>query len=99
MIEEPKWVEEKIALKDKSKLHLRPAQKIAETAAKFSADAKLELNGEEFNAKSLLDMILFAASLNNSSSNEFNLRVKGTDSADALKSIQELIHGGFDEFN
>ena len=55
------WLEKEINLTDKHSLHLRPAQRIVEIASKFKSDVRACKDTVDLNAKSILDMIEFAA--------------------------------------
>jgi len=55
------WLERNIDLKNKHGLHMRPAQRIVEVASKYKSDIRAVKDEMDCNAKSILDMIEFAA--------------------------------------
>lgn len=97
MSDENKWIETKVEFKEKPRLHMRPAQKIVECAGKFQSETKAVIGGQEFNAKSIIDMLIFAAELNTSPVSEFVLKGKGDDADNAIKAIIELMGKDFEE--
>jgi len=92
------WVERKVNLKNKHGLHMRPAQKIVETATRFKADVRAVKDDLDMSAKSILDMIEFAAYMVNAAAeddNEFSFRAQGEDAAAALEALDKLIDEKF----
>lgn len=92
------WLERRVNLKNKHGLHMRPAQKIVETATHFKADVHAVKDHLDMNAKSILDMIEFAAHMVNAAAeddNEFFFRAKGEDAEAALAALDKLIDDKF----
>jgi phosphocarrier protein HPr len=92
------WLEKNIDLKDKHSLHMRPAQRIVETATKFRSDIRAVKNGLDCNAKSILDMIDFAYHMVRATEKDdhtFTLRASGEDAQQALDALSELINERF----
>lgn len=83
-------LEEIIKAKDKTKLHLRPAQKIVETSQQFKAEMTFLLQGEFWNPKSILEMMMFVANFVASNQDEFIMQAKGEDAAEAFKAMANL---------
>ena len=92
------WVERRISLRDKHHLHMRPAQKIVETASHYHAEVRAVKDHLDLSAKSILDMIEFAAHMVNRASqddNEFVFRAREMIHADVHHAgCGELPHGG-----
>ena len=97
------WLETNIDLKNKHGLHMRPAQRIVEVAAKFNCDIRAVKDKFECNAKSILDMIEFAAHLvraTGDNDNSFIFRANGPDAEKALAALAALVNDrsfGFEE--
>lgn len=92
------WLERRVNLKNKHGLHMRPAQKIVETASRFQAEVRVSKDALDLSAKSILDMIEFAAYMVNAaaeSDNEFVFRAQGPDAQAALDALDKLIDDRF----
>jgi phosphocarrier protein HPr len=92
------WLEKNIDLKNKHGLHMRPAQKIVEVASKFHSDVRAVKDDMDCNAKSILDMIEFAAHMVRSTAdddNSFLFRASGDDAQQALDALGELVNDRF----
>ncbi len=92
------WLEKNIDLKNKHGLHMRPAQRIVEVAKRYNADIRAIKGDCDANAKSILDMIEFAAHMVRSTSendHSFTFRASGNDAQDALLALGELIDEKF----
>jgi phosphotransferase system HPr (HPr) family protein len=92
------WLEKNINLQHKHGLHMRPAQRIVEVAKKFKSDVRACKNELDFNAKSILDMIEFAAHMVGKTANEDNsfvFRASGEDAQAALDALEALIDDRF----
>ena len=79
-------ITQEITLKNEEGLHARPATEIAKNASKYSCDIKLDVNGKEYNAKSVLN-IMSAGIKNNT---QIKIICDGVDENSALKEIVEL---------
>src|SRR5258705_337590 len=91
------WLEKTINLQNKHGLHMRPAQRIVEVASKFKADVHA-CKDRDFNAKSILDMIEFAAHMVGKTAdhdNTFVFKSRGDDAQQALDALSELIDNKF----
>ena len=75
-----------ITLKNKAGLHARPATEIAKNASKYGCDIKLDVNGKEYNAKSVLN-IMSAGIKNNT---QIKIICDGVDEKQALTEMVEL---------
>jgi len=92
------WLERKISLKNKHGLHMRPAQRIVETASRYKSEIRAIKDHLDMNAKSILDMIEFAAHMVNaaaSEDNDFMFRAQGPDAEIALTELEVLVNERF----
>ncbi len=74
-------------------MHARAAVKFVQLASHFKSDVKLAKEGVEVNGKSIMGIMMLAASKGTTVS----LSVEGTDEAEALQTIGDLITNGFGE--
>lgn len=78
-------INREIILKNEEGLHARPATEIAKTANQHTCIIKFEVQGKEYNAKSVLN-IMSAGIKNNT---QINIICDGVDEEQALKNILE----------
>lgn len=74
-------------------LHARASALFVKTASRFAAEVRLSKEGVEVNGKSIMGIMMLAASKGTTVS----LSVEGADEAEALQAIGELITNGFGE--
>ena len=74
-------------------LHARAAAKLVSTASGFSSQVYLERNGNRINGKSIMGVMMLAAS----QGTEITLITEGEDEGPALKSLLTLVKDGFGE--
>lgn len=74
-------------------IHARPAGMLANTASRFACDIKLEKDGMEVNAKSIMGIMTLAAG----SGSVITVTAKGKDEAEAVKALEALFARKFDE--
>jgi phosphocarrier protein HPr len=86
-------IERTLRLKNRLGLHARAAAKVVHTAAGFDSKVTLARDGDEVDGKSILGLLLLAAS----QGSELVVRVEGTDEKDAFEALQSLINRKFDE--
>jgi phosphocarrier protein len=86
-------IEQEVAIKNRLGLHARAAAKFVQTASRFKSSVKIRKNGEEVDGKSILGILLLAAS----QGTQIVLTVAGEDEAAAFAAVQELIARSFDE--
>jgi phosphocarrier protein len=94
----PGWVERDINLKNKHALHMRPAQRIVEVASKFQSDIRAVKDNLDCDAKSILDMIGFAAHMVRATAEDdhtFRFRARGKDAKEAIEALGTLINDRF----
>ena len=74
-------------------LHARASALFVKTASRFAAEVRLSKEGVEVNGKSIMGIMMLAASKGTTVS----LTVEGADEAEALQAIGDLITNGFGE--
>src|ERR1700744_4669656 len=74
-------------------LHARPAARFVRVANRFSSDIIVEKDGEEINGKSIMGLMLLAAGCGS----RLKVTATGSDAADMIKALEELIARKFDE--
>jgi len=74
-------------------LHARASALFVKTASRFNAEVKLAKEGIEVNGKSIMGIMMLAAS----KGSIVSLSIEGADEEDALQAIGELITNGFGE--
>lgn len=77
----------------KISLHLRPVQKISAAAEKYSSTLSVGYDGEEWNAKSISDLIFFAARMRDISSADVIVKGIGPDADEAVSGMVATIEG------
>lgn len=86
-------ITQEIQVTNNSGLHLRPASRLAHTAAKYKCDVKLAHNGVEANAKSVLSILGACVR----SGEYVTITCTGTEESDAMKAIADVIANGLGE--
>ena len=74
-------------------LHARASALFVKTASRFTSDIRLAREGVEVNGKSIMGIMMLAASKGST----VRLTVTGADEAEAMQTIGELIENGFGE--
>jgi phosphocarrier protein HPr len=74
-------------------LHARASALFVKTACRFTSDVKLSKEGVEVNGKSIMGIMMLAASKGVTVS----LTTEGADETEAMQVIGELIENGFGE--
>jgi phosphocarrier protein len=74
-------------------LHARASALFVKTASRFAADIRLEKEGIEVNGKSIMGIMMLAASKGAT----VRLSVSGADEVEALQTMGDLIANGFGE--
>ena len=74
-------------------LHARASALFVKTASRFNSEVKLAREGVEVNGKSIMGIMMLAASKGST----VRLTVYGADEADAMTTLSELITNGFGE--
>lgn len=86
-------VSKNLTLSNSQGFHMRPASVFATAMSKFSSKITIKFNGNEYNGKSLLNII--AACIKCGS--ELEVICDGADENEALTEAQRLIEGGLGE--
>jgi phosphocarrier protein HPr len=86
-------IEREVAIRNRLGLHARAAAKFVQTASRFQSEIKIRKNGEEVDGKSILGLLLLAAS----QGTQITIAVDGEDEAAAFAAVEDLISRSFDE--
>ena len=86
-------ISEEIIIINKLGLHARAAAKLVATASAYQAIIELEKGTQRINAKSIMGVMMLAASKGTS----LTVHADGEDEVDALKAINTLINDRFGE--
>ena len=82
-----------ILIINKLGLHARASTKLTQTASQFKSDIWIERNGRRVNAKSIMGVMMLAASKGSTVS----LEATGVDESAAIEALVELINNRFGE--
>ena len=74
-------------------MHARAAAKFVTLAASFASEIRVARNGQEVNGKSIMGVMMLAASRGT----EITLFANGNDEKDAIEGLTELIQQRFGE--
>jgi phosphocarrier protein len=74
-------------------LHARAAALLVKTANRFASDVTIEKDGLEVNGKSIMGILMLAAS----KGTKITLKVDGKDSTQAIQTLGKLIENKFGE--
>lgn len=80
-------MEKTVIVKGSSGFHARPASMFVALAGKFQCEVKLEANGKQVNGKSILNLL----SLGITSGQPIKIITEGTDAAEALEQLADLV--------
>ncbi|MGC8937270.1 MAG: HPr family phosphocarrier protein [Candidatus Methanomethylicaceae archaeon] len=80
-----------VKLINKVGLHARPATLFVETAKNFKSEIKVEKDGREVDAKSILGILSLGAECGSI----ITIKANGDDAEDALKALVELVKNKF----
>ena len=86
-------LQQEFVIVNKLGLHARASALFVKTASRFSSEVKLAKEGVEVNGKSIMGIMMLAASKGTT----VLLTVNGPDEADAMQTIGDLIINGFGE--
>jgi phosphocarrier protein len=82
-----------ITISNKLGLHARAAAKLVSTASGYSADIFLDKDGQRINGKSIMGVMMLAAS----QGTKLTLVIDGKDEVDAMRALLDLIDDKFGE--
>ncbi len=80
-------------IKNKLGLHARAAAVLVQRANQFACEIKIEKDGLEVNAKSIMGVMMLAAAKDS----RVTIKAIGSDSQEALKALGELFENKFGE--
>lgn len=80
-------VSKKIIIKNAEGLHARPATEIAKSATQYTSSIQIDVNGNKYNAKSVLNIM--SAGIKNST--EITVICDGVDEEKALEGLVETL--------
>jgi phosphocarrier protein HPr len=86
-------IKKSLVIINKLGLHARAAAKLTTLAGRFSSNIELTANGKTVNCKSVMSLMLLAAS----KGTNIELAVEGDDELNAINAIETLINNRFDE--
>ena len=86
-------ITETITIINKLGLHARAASKLVATASRFQSTIELENNGQKADAKSIMSILMLAASKGTA----LEVIIQGQDADEAFAAINILINNRFDE--
>ena len=86
-------ISQKLTIMNKLGLHARAASKLVNTAGQFESDVFIDKQGNRINAKSIMGVMMLAAS----KGTEILLEVDGNDEQDCMQAIVQLIDSRFEE--
>ena len=86
-------MKQEIEIINKLGLHARASTKLTQTASQFSCEIWIERNGRRVNAKSIMGVMMLAAS----KGSVVTLETNGEDEAAAMEALVNLINNRFGE--
>jgi phosphocarrier protein len=86
-------LQREVEIINKLGLHARASAKLTQVAGRFGADVWLSRNGRRVNAKSIMGVMMLAAAKGST----IVIETEGPDEAEAMKALEDLIAGRFDE--
>lgn len=86
-------LQKEFVIVNKLGLHARASALFVKTASRFASEVKLAREGVEVNGKSIMGIMMLAASKGST----VRLTVNGADEDEAMQTIGELINNGFGE--
>ena len=89
----PDVQERSVTIINKLGLHARAAAKFVTTASSFSSKVDLSRNGQQVNGKSIMGVMMLAASRGT----EVVITTQGSDEVEAADSLVELVENRFGE--
>lgn len=74
-------------------MHARPAAKLVEAVLPFESEVRVQVEGQEVNAKSIMGLLMLAAAQDSL----FEVTCDGPDAEAAMNAVRELVGSGFGE--
>jgi phosphocarrier protein len=85
--------ERSVMVVNEAGIHARPSSEIVKTAARFTSQITLSLDGLDVNGKSIMGVMMLAAPCGSS----VRVRAEGDDAEAAVAALAELFAAGFGE--
>lgn len=82
-----------LEIQNKLGLHARASAKLTQTASRFASDVWMSRNGRRVNAKSIMGVMMLAAS----KGSRVEIEATGADAEAALDALESLINDKFGE--
>ncbi len=82
-----------VEIVNKLGLHARPSARLTQLASSFKSNVFMSRNGRRVNAKSIMGVMMLAAS----KGSIITLETEGEDEAEAMEALAGLISSGFGE--
>jgi len=89
----PSVVQRELILRNRRGLHARAAARFAAAAEQFESEIEVELNGRRVNGKSIMGLMMLAASCGKT----IAVTATGDDAALAIEGIADLVDARFHE--
>jgi len=86
-------ISNELVIINKLGLHARASTKLTQTASKFNSEIWISRNGRRVNAKSIMGVMMLAAS----KGSEVTLEASGSDEQEAINALSALIANYFGE--
>jgi phosphocarrier protein HPr len=86
-------VQQEVIVSNAFGIHARPASLIAQTAAKFKADIRLEKDKASANAASIMNVMMLAAAQNS----KLIIKAQGPEEKQAVEALVSLFNSKFNE--
>lgn len=86
-------VQREVIVSNKLGLHARASAQLVNLASGFASNIRLELNGQSVDAKSIMGIMMLAAT----TGSLINVTAEGTDAEDAVERIVDLFEQKFGE--
>jgi len=84
---------QEVEITNKLGLHARASAKLTQVAGQFQSEVWVSRNGRRVNAKSIMGVMMLAAS----KGSRITVETKGADEADAMRAVTALIADKFGE--
>ena len=82
-----------VVIRNQLGLHARPAMSFVDTASTFTADVKVRKGTQEVDGKSIMQMMMLAATCGTT----LTIEATGADAAAAVEALRQLVESKFDE--
>lgn len=86
-------IQQELEIINKLGLHARAAAKLVKLSSSFSASIDIEKDGQRVNSKSIMGVMMLAASMGS----QVIISADGDDEEEALAAVVDLINRRFDE--